>query len=259
MTLIERRTAGEQVAQERAGSTERAAAFYADQVTGVLNEKMRAFVTAAAMAWIATANAAGETDCSFRAGPPGFIRILDRRTIAWPEYRGNGVLASVGNMLENPHVGILLIDFAGDQIGLHINGEATVLSPSEMKQLRPETPPPDIPGRTPQLWVVVSIAEAYVHCSKHIPRLVTLPRSRQWGSDDPRDKGGDYFELTSARASSRAVASGHIQSRENGGTGPRTDGMPVVASREGRRGLPWCRSGRDGYQAIDEFRDDDFA
>lgn len=63
---------------------------------------MQAFVTAVAMAWIATASAAGECDCSFRAGPAGFIRVVDGHTITWPEYRGNGVMASAGNLLENP-------------------------------------------------------------------------------------------------------------------------------------------------------------
>jgi len=59
------------------------------------------------MMFIATSDADGECDASFLAGPPGFAAVLDERTLAWPEYRGNGVMAGAGNILENPHVGIL--------------------------------------------------------------------------------------------------------------------------------------------------------
>ena len=60
-------------------------------------------------------------------GLPGFIRILDEKTLIYPEYMGNGVLASLGNMYENPHIGLLIIDFFESQVGLHINGSVEVL------------------------------------------------------------------------------------------------------------------------------------
>src|SRR5258708_17134636 len=132
----------------------------------------------------------GECDCSFRAGPPGFIRVLDDRTIAYPEYRGNGVMASLGNMLQNPHVGIFLVDFARDLIGLHINGVAEVVTPAEMPAIDPFLPEPDHPGRQAEHWVVTSVEEAYVHSSKHIPKLLPQSRVRHWGSDNPRHKAG---------------------------------------------------------------------
>jgi hypothetical protein len=50
-----------------------------------------------------------------------------------------------------------------------------------------------VPGRRPEMWVVVSVEEAYIHCSKHIPRLAKVPRGRAWGTDDVRRKGGDFF------------------------------------------------------------------
>ena len=58
-----------------------------------------------------------ECDCSFRAGTAGFLRVLDERTIAYPEFRGNGVMASLGNILENPHIGMFMVDFTDDLIG----------------------------------------------------------------------------------------------------------------------------------------------
>jgi uncharacterized protein len=146
------------------------------------------------MAFIATSDAGGECDCSFRAGTPGFLRVLDERTIAYPEFRGNGVMASLGNILENPHIGIFMADFTHDLIGLHVNGDAEIVTPAYMQELdrgRPEKV--TNPGRRPVQWVLVRVTEAYIHCSKHIPKLIPQSRVRHWGTDNPRYKGGDYF------------------------------------------------------------------
>jgi hypothetical protein len=73
---------------------------------------------------VATADAKGECDCSLRAGLPGFIQVLNDRNLVYPEYRGNGVMASLGNLQENPHIGLMFIDFVSEVIGLHVNGTA---------------------------------------------------------------------------------------------------------------------------------------
>ena len=101
-------SSGERRAQERFGTSGRAAAFYANQMLPRLNQSMQEFIARMEMAFIATADANGNCDCSFRAGAPGFVQVLDDTTLAYPEYRGNGVLASVGNILENPHIGVML-------------------------------------------------------------------------------------------------------------------------------------------------------
>jgi uncharacterized protein len=194
MTIMYPGSAGEHVLQEQCATSARAGRFYESQVTGRLTADMQAFISRMSMAFIATADAAGECDCSFRAGPPGFIRVVNDRTIAYPEYRGNGVMASLGNMLQNPHIGIFLVDFTRDLIGLHVNGVAEVVSPAEMPAIDPFLPEPDDhPGRQAEHWVVTSVEEAYIHCSKHIPKLLPQSRVRHWGSDNPRHKGGDYF------------------------------------------------------------------
>lgn len=204
-TMIQPGSAGEHVLQEECGTAERASRFYDSQVTGHLTATMRTFIARMTMAFIATCDAAGECDCSFRAGPPGFIRVLDDRTIAFPEYRGNGVMASLGNVLQNPHIGIMLVDFERDLIGLHVNGEARVLSPAEMQSVDPRITEPDNQGRDAEHWVLVSVQEAFVHCSKHIPKLLPQSRVRHWGSDNPRHKGGDYFGVTDERAAGRRI------------------------------------------------------
>lgn len=180
-------SAGERELQRRYGTTERAERFYGQQVLDRLNDRMAEFVARQEMLFVSTSDGSGECDCTFRAGPPGFVRVLDDRTLAWPEYRGNGVKASLGNIVENAHVGLLFVDFFRDVIGLHVNGSAAVLDDL------PGAPVDDVPGRRPEQWVLVLVEEAYIHCAKHIPRLAKLPRERAWGTDDVRRKGGDFF------------------------------------------------------------------
>lgn len=193
-------TAGERELQRRLGTADRAAKFYRDQVSDHLTGEMKQFAARMEMAFIGTAGRSGECDVSFRAGPPGFIRVLDCRTIAYPEYRGNGVMASLGNMAENPHIGILLIDFTRDLIGLHINGGASIVSHARMAELDLDLPEPGNGGRRPVQWVLINVTEAYVHCSKHIPKLVPQSRVRHWGTDNPRHKGGDFFGVAAEQA-----------------------------------------------------------
>ena len=196
---------GEHELQEKHNTASRANAFYRHQVLGYLNPLMQAFVTKQEMMFVGTADRHGEADTSFRAGLAGFIRVLDEKTLAYPEYRGNGVMSSLGNIAENPHVGLLFVDFA-DKIGLHVNGRARIVENDEFLRVVSASEPvrEDIPpatGRGPERWVVVSVLEAYIHCSKHIPRMQKINEEIQWGTDDARAKGGDYFKAkTSPRS-----------------------------------------------------------
>lgn len=194
--MVETRLAGstgERILQARLGFQDRAARFYREQLLDRLNERMIDFVGRQEMVFIATADGAGECDCSFRAGPAGFVVVMDERTLAYPEYRGNGVMASLGNIEENGHIGMFFGDFFTHQIGLHVNGTATVVEDVDLRARYPRLPVPDIPGRQARLWVQVGVEEAYIHCSKHLPRLKRVPRDRSWGTDDVRAKGGDFF------------------------------------------------------------------
>jgi predicted pyridoxine 5'-phosphate oxidase superfamily flavin-nucleotide-binding protein len=193
-------SAGEQALQERFGTRQRAQQFYRNQVTDQLTPVMEEFIQRMEMAFIATSDGSGECDCSFRAGPAGFIRVLDSHTIAYPEYRGNGVMASLANMSQNPHIGIFLADFTRDLVGLHINGDASIVTPARMQELDLRIPESGHPSRRPVLWVLVHITEAYIHCSKHIPKMVPQSRVRHWGTDNPRHKGGDYFDAAASKA-----------------------------------------------------------
>ncbi len=184
----------EQALERQYGSETRAQAFYEHQVLDHLNGRMREFVQQMDLMFIATADAQGHCDSSVRAGPPGFVRVLDANRLAYPEYRGNGVMASLANIQDNPHMSLLFLDFADTALGLHVNGQAHLAGPGD-----PSTPPGTLSDPAAELWVVVAIEEAYIHCSKHIPRMTRHPEAVEWGTDDPAKKGGDYFGVSADR------------------------------------------------------------
>ncbi|WP_344329388.1 pyridoxamine 5'-phosphate oxidase family protein [Streptomyces macrosporus] len=216
--------------QRRLGTVERADRFYDEQMLDHLNERMREFIGRQEMFFLATADRHGECDSTFRAGPPGFLHVVDERTLLYPEYRGNGVHASLGNIQENPHVGILMIDFFRARIGLHVNGRAEIVEDEAVRAAHPELTVDSVPGRRARMWVRVTVEEAYIHCAKHIPHLQKAPKGtpRDWGTDDQRRKGGDFFGT--ARAA-----------RERGpAERPAREHVPAVAER-GAAGSPPAR------------------
>ena len=85
----------------------------------------RAFIESLDMFFLATADERGRPNCSYKGGDPGFVRVLDERTLAFPNYDGNGMYLSLGNALVNPEVGLLFIDFQRRR-RLRLNGTAAV-------------------------------------------------------------------------------------------------------------------------------------
>ncbi len=190
---------GEHVAQAKFSTTQRALAFYNKQMLTYLNPLMQEFIAQQEIAFIATADGHGECDCSLRAGLPGFVKVINDRRLAYPEYRGNGVMASVGNILENPHIGIIFVDFFQHTVGLHINGRASVIENDEL--LKRDDVTSGIledtqmkHGRRSERWIFVEVEEAYIHCSKHIPLLQKRDKQIHWGTDNVQHKGGDAFQ-----------------------------------------------------------------
>ncbi|MDQ0407913.1 pyridoxamine 5'-phosphate oxidase family protein [Streptomyces sp. NBC_01723] len=184
-------SAGERLLQSHLGTADRAATFYDRQVQPHLTDQMRDFVGRQTMVFLSTADAGGNCDTGFRAGPPGFVTVLDEHTLTYPEYRGNGVHAGNGNILENPHMGMLFIDFTHHHIGLHVNGSAQLVGDAEQRRVYPHLPIDSAHGRQPAVWVHLRVDEAYVQCSKYIPHLEPAPRPRGLAADRPKDS--DYF------------------------------------------------------------------
>lgn len=185
---------GERDLQVKYKTERRANAFYNNQMIDYINDEMKQFVKEQSFIFISTSDKHGNCDSSFKAGEPGFLKIIDDKHLIYPEYRGNGVMASLGNIVENPHIGLLLLDFFNDQIGLHINGAAKLIDNTKMAQLHPEI----IDDRA-ERWVLITVDEAYIHCSKHIPALTDQKNLRDWGTDDVKKKGGDYFKVKQSK------------------------------------------------------------
>jgi len=97
----------------------------------------REFIGTRSMLFVATADAQGHPDCSYKGGLPGFIRVLDDRTLVVPDYDGNGMYRSWGNVRQNPSVALLLLDFETPK-RLRINGRAEILADDPMAREFPD-------------------------------------------------------------------------------------------------------------------------
>jgi len=180
---------GEFLAQELYGSRERAERFYRDQMLDVLTPQMVHFISEQTEVVVASVDTEGRPDASIRFGEPGFVVVLDERTVAWPELRGNGVMTTVGNLLKNPPAHLMFLDRAV-RIGLHLRGVTRVLDLQEAASEYPALAAREGSGRAPERWVVLHLSTSYIHCRKHFPKK---DGAVDWGTDDPRAKGGDYF------------------------------------------------------------------
>ncbi len=134
----------------------------------VIDANDRAFIERMDMFFLATADADGRPQCSYKGGDPGFVRVLDEHTIAFPNYDGNGMYLSMGNLLENPHVGMLFIDFlAARPARLRLNGIASIDEHDELLE--------QYPGA--QFVVRVHASEVFPNCPRYIHRMALLERS----------------------------------------------------------------------------------
>ena len=115
---------GERKLQIEMGSSDRAQRFYDRQMHDFLTDSMISLIHRQEIVFIATADLHGNCNGSPRFGNPGFVLVLDKKVLAYPEYWGNGVYASLGNILENPHIGMVFVDCFDTTVGLHVNGQA---------------------------------------------------------------------------------------------------------------------------------------
>ena len=131
------------------------------------NDADKAFVEASPFFFLATADAQGRPDCSFKGGRPGFVRVAAPDLLIFPDYDGNGMFRSLGNIRVNPHVGMLFVR-VGDKPGrLRVNGRAEVVFDDPRLA--------DFAGA--QLLVKVTPSDIFPNCPRYIPRLELIEPS----------------------------------------------------------------------------------
>ncbi|SFW87752.1 hypothetical protein SAMN04489730_6755 [Amycolatopsis australiensis] len=127
----------------------------------------RRFIAHSPFLTLATADAAGRADCSPRGDYPGFVKVLDERTLALPDRTGNKIADSFRNIAENDGVGLLFF-VPGMRETLRVNGSAFVTDePDVLARMRTE-------AKEPMLAIVVEVEQVYFHCGR------ALIRSRLW-------------------------------------------------------------------------------
>lgn len=132
-----------------------------------IDEGLAAFIASRDSLYLATASATGQPYIQHRGGPPGFLRVLDARTLAFADYRGNRQYITLGNLAENPRAFIFLMDYAHRQ-RIKIWGHARV---SEDRELIATLMPEGYEAR-PEQAIVFTIEAWDANCPQHIPMLL---------------------------------------------------------------------------------------
>ena len=146
--------------------TRRLADHLTGRVTETIGESQKEFIEKADMFFLATCDHRGLPTCSYKGGDPGFVRVLDEKWLAFPNYDGNGKFQSMGNLLKNPNVGMLFVDFEG-QHRLRLQGIATILDDDELLSQYPEA----------QFMIRVQATEVYTNCPRYVHKYQLVERS----------------------------------------------------------------------------------
>jgi predicted pyridoxine 5'-phosphate oxidase superfamily flavin-nucleotide-binding protein len=149
----------------------------------VIGPDDRAFIERMDMFFLATADAENRPQCSYKGGEPGFVRVLDERTVAFPNYDGNGMYLSMGNLAVNPQVGMLFIDFVSARPSrLRLNGVASIDERDDLIGSYPEA----------QFVVRVHATQVFPNCPRYIHRMALVERSRFVPSADRQTPVPDW-------------------------------------------------------------------
>jgi predicted pyridoxine 5'-phosphate oxidase superfamily flavin-nucleotide-binding protein len=132
-----------------------------------IDDEDKRFIEARDMFFLATVDDRGLPNCSYKGGDPGFVRVVDERTIAFPNYDGNGMFLSMGNLRRNPNVGMLFIDWE-EPTRLRLNGSARVELDDPLLAAYPEA----------QFIVRVAVRELFPNCGRYIHTMKLVERSR---------------------------------------------------------------------------------
>jgi hypothetical protein len=135
-------------------------------VHDVITDGDRDFIEARDMFFISTVDELGRPTVSYKGGDTGFIRVVDKNTIAFPGYDGNGMFLTAGNIALNNHVGLLFIDFENPR-RIRLHGTATVNTNDPLLSEYIEA----------QYIVRVTVRNLFVNCPRYIHRYTKMEKS----------------------------------------------------------------------------------
>jgi predicted pyridoxine 5'-phosphate oxidase superfamily flavin-nucleotide-binding protein len=158
---------GNRALQDEFGSRKLADRLVQELSRSRFNDADKQFVEASPFFFLATADAEGRPDCSFKGGLPGFARVLAPDLMVFPDYDGNGMFKSLGNISVNPNVGILFLRIGEKPGRLRINGRAEISRDDALIAATPGA----------QLLIRVTPIDIFPNCPRYIPRLELIAPS----------------------------------------------------------------------------------
>ena len=161
------------------------------KVVDRLNDLTRQWVDRSPFVLLATSSPDGACDVSPRGDPPGFVRVLDDRRLAFGELPGNRRLDSFANLLERPFAALLFLIPAVEET-LRVNGRATLVTDEELLA------PCAVEGKVPKLGILVDVEQVFTHCSKAFMRAELWDSSRHADRSDLPSPGEIHRSLDSS-------------------------------------------------------------
>jgi len=144
------------------------------------------FIESAIYFFLATSDPRNQPDCSFKGGPPGFVRVTGPSELAFPDYDGNGMFKTLGNVSANSSVGLLFINLHGQPRRLRVNGEARLFRDDPLLT--------ETVGA--QMMIRVTARAIFPNCPRYIPKMQLIEHSPylpHWG-EEPIEPEWKQFE-----------------------------------------------------------------
>ena len=154
--------------QDEFGSRPMADHLEAKRTRTSFSDADRQFIESAIYFFIATADAQGRPDCSYKGGAPGFVRVTAPDELAFPDYDGNGMFKSLGNLMVNPRVGLLFIGLHEKPLRLRVNGSAALSRSDPLMSCTIGA----------QLIVRVKVRAIFPNCPRYIPKMQLIKHSK---------------------------------------------------------------------------------
>jgi predicted pyridoxine 5'-phosphate oxidase superfamily flavin-nucleotide-binding protein len=136
-------------------------------IADIISEQDKPFIESREFFFLSTVDPDGQPTVSFKGGPPGFIRVVDEKTIAFPMYDGNGMFYSAGNLKAKPEIGILFIDFENPH-RIRFHGKASIQDNDPLLADYQEA----------DLIVRVVLSKMWINCPRYIPKFQKVESSR---------------------------------------------------------------------------------